>query len=863
MKFTKILLLITMAFAAMMVGCTGDQGSTTGPNADEFVPKGSVQGRLLDAVTHQPIVGAVIDMGVAKATTTETGQFVMMDVPVNQDSDGMGTNNAYDTYYITIDMRNVTSPINMQEAKKAAAATLPASTVYPDFDYESVSLKFVSLNDSSPLDSSFAAGGLTVTNLTATNNTNHDTTVNQLTATADLRVGKLAAALSGTVVSCSTLQPVTGSDWTIQLIRKGGGTVDSYLGISGNVISEIKNSSGAFSFTGIESLQGFKLKAFNSSQSMIGEEEVDAPADGQTKLLVAQNSQTAYGDTTSYDNSTVCVSPADNQEIRIVTVSPENGANIGDVTTASAKFKFSEPIKQNAYTDPANVLAKGIKNEIEVYFEKQVWQDKATNDVAFTLAWNTTFDELTVTIPALAKASIYTVDITPCLSAGKDCQLKDAAGKAVKADNVAKGKVRFYTVGAGSTKAPTSVTALNDSTMDWNSSPILDWNVASGAKAYRIYRNCDEVWPDGSSVVGQVVRIDADAAAAGDQSTTGSSTLSPDAVMLVEGNGGSDIALTCTYRVYGVGPDNTESATAASVTVSDKVSPDATGEGAGAGCTVGGPSGIIAGNCSIDELDANDIWHIKFSEPLRESNAETTANYVFNSTMFTPAASAATVSLATYLVKDTNADGTMDSFEVELKSTNFDGTTLPMAFINAGADKDCDTTAAAGDVQTYPADTPVTGWICTDCGTNGCEGTTVTTLATDDGNPDIAGDDVAYVRAGDGYTWLTPGPNGICNNIVLGGGGSNDVQVMANGTAITAAQQSVLDTFRCVSAGSNLKIDTAAAAAGDTVDTRSEFRLLQITGVVDVKGNAINTKEDEIILIPGGANGAGFGIDVR
>jgi hypothetical protein len=48
---------------------------------DDVMPIGNLQGKVYDRCTNQPIVGAVIDIGVNKAVTDVNGQYIMSNVP--------------------------------------------------------------------------------------------------------------------------------------------------------------------------------------------------------------------------------------------------------------------------------------------------------------------------------------------------------------------------------------------------------------------------------------------------------------------------------------------------------------------------------------------------------------------------------------------------------------------------------------------------------------------------------------------------------------------------------------------------------------------------------------------------------------
>jgi len=78
---------------------------------------------LIDSVTQQPVVGAVIDIGVGTAETNERGQFVIDDVPANQSSTALsrkakseGPDGYGNAYMVTIDLRDVSSPVDMKAA---------------------------------------------------------------------------------------------------------------------------------------------------------------------------------------------------------------------------------------------------------------------------------------------------------------------------------------------------------------------------------------------------------------------------------------------------------------------------------------------------------------------------------------------------------------------------------------------------------------------------------------------------------------------------------------------------------------------------------------------------------------------------
>ena len=119
-----------------VAGCSTYKTDITNPNPGTFEPTGTIQGYLRDSTTLAPIVGAKVSVGVKEDATDAKGQFVISNVPAT--TDGLNGSVA-GTYQITIDLRNVTSPVNM-----TSATTTPR---YPEFSYTTVSLSYTSLND--------------------------------------------------------------------------------------------------------------------------------------------------------------------------------------------------------------------------------------------------------------------------------------------------------------------------------------------------------------------------------------------------------------------------------------------------------------------------------------------------------------------------------------------------------------------------------------------------------------------------------------------------------------------------------------------------------------------------------------------
>src|SRR3972149_10219536 len=138
-------LVVLLSTIFTMAGCSKDSSkSTTNPNPETFEPKGTIQGVVRDTVTLQPIEGAVVSVGVSKATTGATGEFVLRDVPATYDA-LMGTEE--DTYLVTVDLRTAKSRAN---GVVVADNTDDTKKQYPEFVYTYKDVEYTSLNDSAP-----------------------------------------------------------------------------------------------------------------------------------------------------------------------------------------------------------------------------------------------------------------------------------------------------------------------------------------------------------------------------------------------------------------------------------------------------------------------------------------------------------------------------------------------------------------------------------------------------------------------------------------------------------------------------------------------------------------------------------------
>lgn len=594
-----------MVVLSTITGCSDDKStSLTNPTAASLQPTGTVQGVVRDSVTLEPIVGAKVSIGVQAATTDAYGQYVLSDVPATTDALNGSIN---DVYRMTVDLRSVTSPVAM--------TTTTTTPRYPNFTYHDVELRYTSLNDSvpcpdfGPTDNQASETNTGLTNC-GQNSTNHDTPVDGMVATVTTEVGKLDASITGVVAGCDGagfedefFTPV-GAGYTVKLYSNTAVTDkegNSATGQSGHLIDETTtDANGAYSFNNIEANLAVSITAENSGGTMTDTVTNTTPADGETLALAVQESTALH----------VC--PEDVHGPTIVTISPESGSDQAPGST-SVVITFSEAVKQTPTTSVDPSGEGNLFDDIEVNFDGT----KAGN-VAYSLTWNTAFDTLTVTFTT-GSSSLYDVRIKNI-----DTRFTDANGVAADMgicddDSVPAGltgnpygiaadagttdcTVYFSTNGASTPAATTSLTVTNASSQDVGStSALLDWPVISGAKSYNLYCGQNQIYQDATSQAGGMEFVT--------NLTASQTTLNPTTLGGYVG-AGNEHSLQYSCLIRGYNSDLKEGADSNTVTLKDAVGPDFTANGTNTSTTV----------------------TVTFTEPVRESDAETLGNYVLTGT---------------------------------------------------------------------------------------------------------------------------------------------------------------------------------------------------------------------------------------
>ncbi len=790
-----IMLVIVLAFN--VIGCSqgSDSNSVTAPNTGAFQPTGTIQGHLFDAVTQQPIVGAIVDVGVTQAVTSATGEFVIYNVPADKDAlNGTVTG----VYRVTIDMRNVTSPVNMASAPTGTAFR------YASFaHFDSVSVSYTSLDDTS--------GG----NPGGGSGSNHDTPVTGLVAHADFTIGKLAANISGVVAFQKTLEPV-GAGYTVKLISQGsnisGGGTTGGTGNNGNVImTATTDANGAFQFTNVESLQTFAATAQSTDglySTGTGSYFITAPADGQTKVMNIQ-SGVAPTSTNAFTVAAMFVIPTDNVAPVVTTVTPERNTDLSLAANPSGAvvFTFSEAMKDTPYADLLSsnqvftTTTTGLYDDIQVNFKG----NKAGN-IAHSLAWSADRKSLTVTIPNLAPSSIYEVDLGA--AAGSVDKLVDVYGNALTSSPSI--STRFTTNGAPTAAAIADLSIYNSASINaitgpGTQIPTLDWAPVSGAKAYNVYRQMVQVWP-GTTAVTEVAPYTLIGSGAGSTFTEAS------ALDFVE-NG--EIQLKYNYVVRAVNSDATESGDSNVVTAADVIASRITATTA--------PSTFLA-----DIADNNKTLVVSFNEPMRESTIVTPGNWTISGVTGTTM----TVTAVRYDSQNLQATLTL--------SGNLTAANIVRSVIRTGADGVLNSTiGAATDAYRIPTGH---GGLCVSAGN--ANGTLATAAA-------VAGDIRIATRAA-----VTDPPVGIyadATNVCRTTATAPDTQVVAVGASPAASQDGISAATYAVGTGigagainsATTDFTLESVVAGDDVVVNQVMVTLS-SSITDVAGNSIDTAFDQI-----------------
>ena len=409
--------------------------------------------------------------------------------------------------------------------------------------------------------------------------------------THDFKVGKLSASIQG-VVGDAHLLPIGGVVVELQ---------DNTAGTAGNVLRTTTSDSvtGAYAFANVEAGVDYKLVGRTADGVMQGNVTTGKLSDNQALSL-------PLGGTPA-----LLLSSTDTYAPRIINVTPENNADVAP-GAVNVVFTFNEPIRQNSYSVPNPSIANNIYYDINVSYGGT----KAVGNYAHTMAWNSTFNALTITIPDTGTSSKFTVDLSlvfPASGVGA-AKLTDNAGNAMVASPVlTSGNLLSFTTNGGAPASPPVIVSPNAPGLDRNATSVtLDWQPAYGAtKGYNVYRSART-----NGVVGPFIII---AGAVTASTYTDTYALSGFNLLPYP-----EVAQSYVYRVTSVNSDLIESAPSNELVIKDVVQPSVVGT-SGVCVPPGGVSMTVATPVTVT---ANGQVKLTFSEPLAVVAAETVANYI-------------------------------------------------------------------------------------------------------------------------------------------------------------------------------------------------------------------------------------------
>jgi len=623
--FVMSLLFTALVIGGCAKGSKSNDVSLTNPNAATFQPKGTIQGKIRDAATLDPIVNAIVSVGLAVDVTDAQGQYILSNIPATTD----GLNGTVSGHYdITVDLRSSTSSHNGTLMVNMGAPISASNPHYPQFAYRDREIVFTSLNDSTPCpDVQGNTNGVSEIGTSGncgTNNTNHDTPVDGLVSNADLSVGKMDVTVVGTVWGCLNANvgdPNAGlplANMVVELVTYNDSS-NSGAGSSGNVVdSQTTDASGNFIFTNVEEGQSYQVRA------------VDNTANPTLNGWSSNFGTPGAAQTVSIANEPILACPNDQLGPVVISTSPENGSDQNPGVT-DVVFNFSEDVAVNSLTSTTPGVVGGMIDHIVVALDGSKSGGPIGDLLPFTAAW-TAANQLTVTLVTGASGEYHVTirdignNITDVSGNGAQMGVCPDDGfnfpwgisNQSGSDNDC--TVYFTTNGSAGVPAAPVVALLNGLTLDEGSGAttgVLDWLPVSAAKTYNVYCSTDEIFTDGTIAYGPSVLWDG-VVTSNDNVDIGSFVEHISGVPI-------QVGLQYTCAVRGVNLDGVEGDASADVVIKD----------------ANGPS-ILAGNATppcgtpcIQFGDQNgdgnvDTVVVYFNEPLNELTASVAGNYSLN-----------------------------------------------------------------------------------------------------------------------------------------------------------------------------------------------------------------------------------------
>jgi hypothetical protein len=545
---------------AFMAGCTQNTSTPVDPVQTShltYQPKGTISGLIKNAITATPVPGAVISVGyeggVQSTTSDVAGAFSFANVPAGQYQIVNSIPIISQTYIMTVSLVDYN-----------AKQTDPTKK-YRDYYYSSATITFTSLAPGDSL------------------------AVSDLVGATHLDISYLNTTVNGQVVD-QNMQPVANA-----VVMLYDATVLPNVMIGQTTTA----AGGGYQFTNVDNGLTITVKARSSDGSLEGTLfNFTLPANVTTDSLRSQVTA-----------ERIMITAADNVNPYVISITPENNADVS-FNGLQVVYKFSEPIKQKAYT--RTDLAPGHSTIVDDITFTYVGLKKSATAITFSAQWNATFTQLTLTPQGIIGSARYSVNAQ--VAFGK---LTDNAERAVINNPLITGDfdlLQFTTDGASTVPAAPILTRRYFTapfiSLDFAGGTVgLEWNYDASASSYNIYR----------SVNGGTFEL-LQANFLGIQFTTTSGSLVIPSAAVDPLSAGY-----VRYLVRAESKDLVESSSSNIITVWDEIKPR-------------------LNTASVAAGGSQWTYTLRFSEPLTISTAENIANYSLNSATVT-----FTVKAANYL----------------------------------------------------------------------------------------------------------------------------------------------------------------------------------------------------------------------
>ncbi|MEW5799889.1 MAG: carboxypeptidase regulatory-like domain-containing protein [Bacteroidota bacterium] len=580
----KLLLAIIAAMGILIVGCKQDEEGNPIVDTDQvdaytLKPVGTISGKIVDRHTEKPVQGAVISIAfngsVTKTTSDESGSFSFNNVPCNRDAT---TGTTTGTYQLTVSLVDV---------NKTIPDSLPK---YREFYYNTaLSVTYIDMPKNDSANNKFPTDGLE--------------------ANIRFDVGKLNTTIKGQVVD-ENYDPVANA---IVYLEEGG---------TGDVLqTTTTDAQGNYTFTKVEGGTTVYIEARSANGALEG------GLNGNMFLTINNNS---FDLRSQVNVERIMITAADNIAPYVVKITPENLSDVSP-TGLTIVIKFSEPIKQTAYTVTNVPLGLGtLIDDIDFDF---MGFKKSSGNTNFTLAWDTvSYSTLTITPLQVVGSAKYQLNIAAALGKLLDRANNGIVAKAIIGDFE---PLNFTTNGVSAIPISPLVTrrlnaGLGFSLLNFTGGIVgLEWGLDNNARSYTVYRSVND----------QPYTLLAD--------NILDTRYSDNTGVLVSGYnppGDRDPfkAFTVKYKVIGVSKDLIEGPESNIITVKDDVAPKLT-------------------SANVDSSTTGfDYVYLRFDEPLNILTAQSTSQYSISNL---PGGIATQISEAVYL------GWTGASYEVRLRVT--------------------------------------------------------------------------------------------------------------------------------------------------------------------------------------------------